>query len=195
VAGGDRQRRGMTRLQRERHRRGWTQQEAIDRLKRLAHARGHGDRLDGLDTNTLSRYEHGRIRRPRPPLPELFATLYQVPVEALFPSHPAAVTADRPGTLLAVLMGERRWTRERTLRELATRARQMGEPDYVLSLRQLERWLAGQVGTPALAPAGWPRPPSTGLSPGCSPPSSGTTRRPSPATANFWQRPSRAGWC
>jgi transcriptional regulator with XRE-family HTH domain len=74
-----------TALQRERCRRGWTQQEAIDRLKRLAYERGHGRRFDGLDVNTLSRYEHGRIRRPHPPLPALFAALYQVPEEELFP--------------------------------------------------------------------------------------------------------------
>jgi transcriptional regulator with XRE-family HTH domain len=74
-----------TALQRERHRRGWTQQQAIDRLKRLAYEQGHGRRFDGLDGNTLSRYERGRIRRPRPPLPALFAALYQVPVGELFP--------------------------------------------------------------------------------------------------------------
>jgi transcriptional regulator with XRE-family HTH domain len=75
-----------TRLQHERHARGWTQQQAIDRLKRLAHERGYGQRFDGLDVNTLSRYEHGRIRRPRAPLPELFAALYGVPAAALFPA-------------------------------------------------------------------------------------------------------------
>jgi transcriptional regulator with XRE-family HTH domain len=75
-----------TRLQRERHARGWTQQQAIDRLKRLAHERGYGQRFDGLDSNTLSRYEHGRIRRPRAPLPELFAALYGVPAAVLFPA-------------------------------------------------------------------------------------------------------------
>jgi hypothetical protein len=36
-----------TRLQRERRVRGWTQQEAIDRLKRLAYERGDGHRFDG----------------------------------------------------------------------------------------------------------------------------------------------------
>jgi transcriptional regulator with XRE-family HTH domain len=75
-----------TRLQCERYARRWTQQEAIDRLKRLAHERGYGQRFDGLDINALSRYEHGRIRRPRAPLPELFAALYGVPAAVLFPA-------------------------------------------------------------------------------------------------------------
>jgi transcriptional regulator with XRE-family HTH domain len=83
----------LTRLQRERHARDWTQQEAIDRLKRLAHERGYGQRFDGLDSNTLSRYERGRIRRPRAPLPELFAALYEVSVEELFPRRKPAVAA------------------------------------------------------------------------------------------------------
>jgi hypothetical protein len=37
----------LTPLQRERYARDWTQQEAIDRLKRLAHERGYGQRFDG----------------------------------------------------------------------------------------------------------------------------------------------------
>ncbi len=75
-----------TRLQRERYARRWTQQEAIDRLKRLAHEQGYGQRFDGLDIRTLSRYETGRIRRPRAPLPELFAAMYGVPAVVLFPA-------------------------------------------------------------------------------------------------------------
>jgi transcriptional regulator with XRE-family HTH domain len=75
-----------TRLQRERHARRWTQQEAIDRLKRLAHEQGYGQCFDGLDINALSRYENGHIRRPRAPLPELFAALYGVPAAVLFPA-------------------------------------------------------------------------------------------------------------
>ncbi len=75
----------VTRLQRERYARGWTQQQAVDRLKRLAYEQGYGQRLDGLDVQALSRYEHGRIRCPRAPLPALFATLYQVPAAVLFP--------------------------------------------------------------------------------------------------------------
>jgi transcriptional regulator with XRE-family HTH domain len=83
-----------SRLQRERYARGWTQQQAIDRLKRLAHERGYGRRFDGLDVPMLSRYEHGRIRRPRAPLPELFAALYDVPAAVLFPSPRRLVPAD-----------------------------------------------------------------------------------------------------
>ncbi len=75
-----------TRLQRERYARRWTQQEAIDRLKRLAHEQGYGQCFDGLDINALSRYENGHIRRPRVPLPELFAALYKVPAAVLFPA-------------------------------------------------------------------------------------------------------------
>src|SRR6266498_3914177 len=76
----------VTRLQRERYLREWTQQEAVDRLKRLAWEQGYGQRFDGLDINALSRYEHGHIRRPRKPLPELFAALYGVPAAVLFPA-------------------------------------------------------------------------------------------------------------
>jgi tetratricopeptide (TPR) repeat protein len=54
-----------------------------------------------------------------------------------------------PTTLLQALMvQQRRWTRERTLEELERRARELGERDYALSLRQLDRWFAGEVGTP-----------------------------------------------
>jgi transcriptional regulator with XRE-family HTH domain len=81
-----RNRRHRTLLRRERLARGWTLQQTVDALKRLAHDRGYGTRLDGLDANAISRYEHGRIRRPHPPLPELFAALYQRPVPVLFPA-------------------------------------------------------------------------------------------------------------
>jgi hypothetical protein len=53
-----------------------------------------------------------------------------------------------PTTLLQALMAQRRWTRERTLEELERGARELGERDYALSLRQLDRWFAGEVGTP-----------------------------------------------
>jgi hypothetical protein len=76
----------LTRLQRERCASDWTQQEAIDRLKRLAHERGYGQRFDGLKVSTLSRYEHGSIHRPQAALPALFAALYQALAEALFPA-------------------------------------------------------------------------------------------------------------
>ena len=97
----------VTRLQRERHARGWSQQQVIDRLKRLAYERGYGQRFDGLEVNTLSRYEHGRIRRPRAPLPELFAALYKVPVSELFPARrPAATWAPQQRSGLGVAGGE-----------------------------------------------------------------------------------------
>jgi transcriptional regulator with XRE-family HTH domain len=91
-----------TRLQRERCVRGWTQQEPIDRLKRLAFEQGDGHRFDGLDSNTLSHYEHGHIRRPRAPLRALFAALYEVRVAELFPNRTPIVPAPRepPITLL-----------------------------------------------------------------------------------------------
>jgi len=88
----------VTRLQRERYLREWTQQQAVDRLKRLAWEQGYGQRFDGLDINTLSRYEHGHIRRPRAPLPELFAALYGVPAAVLFP----ALHRPAPGRLVPV---------------------------------------------------------------------------------------------
>lgn len=74
-------------LRHEREVRRWTQQRAIDHLKQLAHDCGYGNRFDGLDVNTLSRYERGRIGRPRDPLPDLFAALYGKPTELLFPER------------------------------------------------------------------------------------------------------------
>jgi transcriptional regulator with XRE-family HTH domain len=91
-----------SRLRHERKIRGWTQQEVIDHLKRLAHECGYGNRFDGLDVNTLSRYERGRIGRPRDPLPDLFAALYGKPAEVLFPDPRQA----REGTLAEI--GNRR---------------------------------------------------------------------------------------
>jgi transcriptional regulator with XRE-family HTH domain len=73
-------------LRQERLARGWTQQQAVDELKRLAWRRGYGAHLDGLDVGALSRYERGRIRRPRAPLPGLLAALYDRPVWVLFPA-------------------------------------------------------------------------------------------------------------
>jgi hypothetical protein len=40
-----------------------------------------------LDVNALSRYERGRVGRPRDPLPNLFAALYGQPADLLFPSR------------------------------------------------------------------------------------------------------------
>jgi hypothetical protein len=76
-----------TRLQQERLLHGWTQQQVVDRLKRLAFEAGCGRTLDGLDVNALSRLENGRILRPRAPLPKLFAALYRLPVAMLFPTR------------------------------------------------------------------------------------------------------------
>src|SRR6266508_5208688 len=76
-----------TQLQRERKRRGWRQQYVIDALKQLAHDHGYGSTLDGFDVTALSRYENGRLGRPRDPLPEVFAKLYGKPVEELFPER------------------------------------------------------------------------------------------------------------
>ena len=50
-------------------------------------------------------------------------------------------------TLLQRLMKQRRLTRERTLDILEQRARHMGVRDFALSLRQLDRWLSGELGT------------------------------------------------
>ncbi|MGQ0775121.1 MAG: hypothetical protein ACT4NY_12000 [Pseudonocardiales bacterium] len=55
-------------------------------------------------------------------------------------------TRDRV-TLLQQLMTERRWTRNDTLKRLAVRAPSVGADDFALSLRQLDRMLAGQVET------------------------------------------------
>ncbi|MDG4767472.1 hypothetical protein O7632_25765 [Solwaraspora sp. WMMD406] len=45
------------------------------------------------------------------------------------------------------LMTDRHLTREETLRALEKRARVLGVRDFTLSLRQLDRWLGGEVGT------------------------------------------------
>ncbi len=50
-------------------------------------------------------------------------------------------------TLLQHLMTERRWTRNDTLKRLAARAPLVGADDFALSLRQLDRMLAGKVET------------------------------------------------
>src|SRR5947207_267098 len=50
-------------------------------------------------------------------------------------------------TLLQRLMRQRRLTREQTLDVLEDRARTMQVRDFALSLRQLDRWLAADVGT------------------------------------------------
>lgn len=50
-------------------------------------------------------------------------------------------------TVLQQLMKQRRLTREQTLDVLNRRARTLGVRDFALSLRQLDRWLAGDLGT------------------------------------------------
>jgi len=50
-------------------------------------------------------------------------------------------------TLLQWLMIERHLTREQVIEVLDGRARDMGVRDFALSLRQLDRWLAGDVTT------------------------------------------------
>ncbi len=76
-----------TQLQRERKLRGWKQQRVVDDLKRIAHDLGYRNMLDGFDVTALSRYENGRLGRPRDPLPEVFAKLYGKRVEELFPER------------------------------------------------------------------------------------------------------------
>ena len=50
-------------------------------------------------------------------------------------------------TLLQCLMIERHLTREQVIEVLDRRARDMGVRDFALSLRQLDRWLAGELVT------------------------------------------------
>src|SRR2546425_969044 len=50
-------------------------------------------------------------------------------------------------TLLQCLMAERRLTREQVIEALDRRARGMGVRDFALSVRQLDRWLAGDLAT------------------------------------------------
>lgn len=57
------------------------------------------------------------------------------------------MTTRDPVTLLQQLMTERRWTRAETLKRLAARAPSVDADDFTLSLRQLDRMLAGQIET------------------------------------------------
>jgi transcriptional regulator with XRE-family HTH domain len=66
-------------LQRERRLRGWTQSEVADRVGQL-------DAECGIDSNTVSRHERG-IHIPRRPYPELYAKVFGVSVESLFPGY------------------------------------------------------------------------------------------------------------
>jgi transcriptional regulator with XRE-family HTH domain len=71
--------RHRTPLQRERQRRGWTLEYVAEELRRLG--------WKGADPNAVSRHERGVIRRPRAPVPDLYAKLYGKPVAALWPDH------------------------------------------------------------------------------------------------------------
>ena len=73
-------------LQRERERRGptWTQEHVADRIRQLGHEHGYSSL--GIDANTVSRHERGVITLPRHPYPMLYAELYRVPVETLWPT-------------------------------------------------------------------------------------------------------------
>src|SRR6266513_2039554 len=50
-------------------------------------------------------------------------------------------------TLLQALMTGRHLTREQVIEALDRQARDMGVRDFALSVRQLDRWLAGEVAT------------------------------------------------
>lgn len=77
-----------------------------EELRGLAWQLGHGE--VGIDANAVSRHERGIIKRPRAPLPELYAVLYQTSVEALWPSAPH-------GTLDSVPEARRAQVRRRQL--------------------------------------------------------------------------------
>jgi transcriptional regulator with XRE-family HTH domain len=71
-------------LQRARERLGLTQEEVADELHRIGLEGGHGEL--GVDANAVSRHERGVIAMPRPPYPALYAELYGVSVETLWPA-------------------------------------------------------------------------------------------------------------
>jgi transcriptional regulator with XRE-family HTH domain len=70
-------------LQRERERRGWTQEHVADQLRRLGLEHGHQNL--GIDANAVSRHERGIIALPRDPYPALYAILYGTTLDALWP--------------------------------------------------------------------------------------------------------------
>jgi tetratricopeptide (TPR) repeat protein len=98
-------------LQRQRRRRDWTQAQVVDRLRQLAWQFGYGEL--GIDANAVSRHERGVIRKPRSPLPDLYAELYQTTVEALWPGSRAS------GTLEATPEARRTRVRRREFTRLA----------------------------------------------------------------------------
>jgi tetratricopeptide (TPR) repeat protein len=71
-------------LQRARERRGLTQEQVADELRRLGLDHGHGEL--GVDANAVSRHERGVIAMPRAPYPALYNALYDVPVGELWPA-------------------------------------------------------------------------------------------------------------
>jgi tetratricopeptide (TPR) repeat protein len=71
-------------LQRARERLRLTQEEVADELRRLGLEAGHGEL--GVDANAVSRHERGVIAMPRAPYPTLYAELYHVSVETLWPA-------------------------------------------------------------------------------------------------------------
>lgn len=60
---------------------------------------------------------------------------------------PTATPLERHATLLKYLMRERRLTRERTVEVLHRRAQELAVHDFTLTVRQLDRWLAGEIAT------------------------------------------------
>jgi transcriptional regulator with XRE-family HTH domain len=71
-------------LRRARARRELTQEQVADLLRQLGLERGHGEL--GVDANAVSRHERGVIGMPRPPYPQLYAELYGVGVDRLWPA-------------------------------------------------------------------------------------------------------------
>jgi tetratricopeptide (TPR) repeat protein len=71
-------------LRTERERRGWTLEQVADAIRQLGHDRGHHNL--GIDANAISRHERGVIALPCHPYPTLYAELYRVPVERLWPT-------------------------------------------------------------------------------------------------------------
>jgi hypothetical protein len=78
--------RHRTPLQRERQRRGWTLEYVAEELRRLG--------WKSADPNAVSRHERSVIKRPRPPVPDLYAKLYGKPVAALWPDDGVVTWVD-----------------------------------------------------------------------------------------------------
>jgi transcriptional regulator with XRE-family HTH domain len=136
----------QTLLQRERCTRGWPLTRVVAELNKLA-----GKEL-GLDPNTVSRYELGKIKRPRPPIPELFSRLYGKPVTRLFPAFdkPIGRESRQPDDTAAIADAELAPSEpEATLEALAP----VGTLDLEMLRRHFLRVLAaagGQAGAALL---------------------------------------------